>query len=88
MMLHSLPTSILIISYFFSGLLLFLFVWFGLVFGFWFFEAGFLCVAQAGLELRNPPASAFQVLGLKECATTVPLDSWFFRVDLLVCLSL
>jgi hypothetical protein len=27
-------------------------------------------VDQAGLELRNPPASASQVLGLKECATT------------------
>jgi hypothetical protein len=28
-----------------------------------------LCVDQAGLELRNPPASASQVLGLKVCAT-------------------
>jgi hypothetical protein len=27
-------------------------------------------INQAGLELRNPPASAFQVLGLKACATT------------------
>jgi hypothetical protein len=27
-------------------------------------------VDQAGLELRDPPASASQVLGLKECATT------------------
>jgi hypothetical protein len=27
-------------------------------------------VDQAGLELRNLPASASQVLGLKECATT------------------
>jgi hypothetical protein len=27
-------------------------------------------VDQAGLELRNPPASASQVLGLKACATT------------------
>jgi hypothetical protein len=26
-------------------------------------------VAQAGLELRNPPASASRVLGLKACAT-------------------
>uniref|UniRef100_A0A8C6MWR6 Uncharacterized protein n=1 Tax=Mus spicilegus TaxID=10103 RepID=A0A8C6MWR6_MUSSI len=40
------------------------------------FETGFLCssgcpgthfVDQAGLELRNPPASASQVLGLKAC---------------------
>jgi hypothetical protein len=39
-----------------------------------FFETGFLCVALAGLELRNPPASASRVLGLKlglkVCATT------------------
>jgi hypothetical protein len=27
-------------------------------------------VDQAGLELRNPPASASQVLGLKACTTT------------------
>jgi hypothetical protein len=27
-------------------------------------------VDQAGLELRNPPASASQVLGLKACAIT------------------
>jgi hypothetical protein len=27
-------------------------------------------VDQAGLELRNLPASAYQVLGLKACATT------------------
>jgi biotin carboxylase len=45
---------------------------------FWFFDTGFLCVAlagthsvdQAGLELRNPPASASQLLGLKMSATT------------------
>jgi hypothetical protein len=45
-----------------------------LFFFFWFFETGFLCIAlavQAGLELRNPPASASQVLGLKAC-TTMP----------------
>jgi hypothetical protein len=30
-------------------------------------------VDQAGLELRNPPASASQVLGLKACATTARL---------------
>jgi hypothetical protein len=48
-----------------------------------FFERRFLCVAlavleltfvdQAGLELRNPPASASQVLELKVCATTARL---------------
>jgi hypothetical protein len=27
-------------------------------------------VDQAGFELRNPPASASQMLGLKACATT------------------
>jgi hypothetical protein len=32
---------------------------------------------QAGLELRNPPASASQVLGLKACATTArPFSSF------------
>jgi hypothetical protein len=30
-------------------------------------------VDQAGLKLRNPPASASQVLGLKACATTALL---------------
>jgi hypothetical protein len=29
-----------------------------------------LSVDQAGLELRDPPASTSQVLGLKACATT------------------
>jgi hypothetical protein len=34
-------------------------------------------VDQAGLELRNPPASASEVLGLKACATTAQLyDRW------------
>jgi hypothetical protein len=46
---------------------------------FFFSETGFLCIAlapgthfvdQAGLELRNLPASASCVLGLKACATT------------------
>jgi hypothetical protein len=50
------------------------------LFVFCFFETGVsLCssgypgthsVDQAGLQLRNPPASASQVLGLKACATT------------------
>jgi hypothetical protein len=52
-----------------------------------FFETGFLCVAlailklflvdQAGLELRNLPASPFQVLGLKEWTTTAQLMIFF-----------
>jgi hypothetical protein len=33
-------------------------------------------VDQAGLELRNPPASASRVLGLKACATTARLTDF------------
>jgi hypothetical protein len=63
--------------FFFVCLFVFLF------FVFLFFETGFLCspgcpgthfVDQAGLELRNPPASVSQVLGLKACATTPGLE--------------
>jgi hypothetical protein len=65
---------------------------------FFFLRQVFLCspgcpgthsVDQAGLELRNPPASASQVLGLKACATTPgrnlqsqlvdSQDSWVLR---------
>ena len=35
-------------------------------------------VDQAGLELRNPPASASQVLGLKVCSTTTLPSSGFY----------
>jgi hypothetical protein len=35
-------------------------------------------VDQAGLELRNPPASASQVLGLKPCATITRLATFIF----------
>jgi hypothetical protein len=35
-------------------------------------------VDQAGLELRNPPASASWVLGLKECATTPSSKPFYF----------
>jgi hypothetical protein len=55
------------------------FLFFGF-FGFGFFRdrvslyspgcPGIHSVDQAGLELRNLPASASQVLGLKACATT------------------
>jgi hypothetical protein len=34
-------------------------------------------VDQAGLELRNPPASTSQVLDLKVCATTAQHNSFF-----------
>jgi hypothetical protein len=37
-------------------------------------------VDQAGLELRNPPASASQVLGLKACATTARPILWFIML--------
>jgi hypothetical protein len=37
-------------------------------------------VDQAGLKLRNPPASASQVLGLKACATTPGLRLSFLLV--------
>jgi hypothetical protein len=36
-------------------------------------------VDQAGLELRNPPASASQVLGLKACATTAKFRYVFYH---------
>jgi hypothetical protein len=42
-----------------------------------FFETGFLCIALAVLELRNPPASASQVLGLKVRTTTTPAGVYF-----------
>jgi hypothetical protein len=54
------------------------FFWFCFFVLFLFFETGFRCspgcpgthsVDQAGLKLRNLPASASQVLGLKACAT-------------------
>jgi hypothetical protein len=35
-------------------------------------------VDQAGLKLRNPPASASRVLGLKACATTPGREYVFF----------
>jgi hypothetical protein len=62
-------------------------VWFGLVwFGLVFPDRVSLCspgcpgthsVDQAGLKLRNPPASASQVLGLK-ARTTMPGMAFFY----------
>jgi hypothetical protein len=40
-------------------------------------------VDQAGLELRNPPASASRVLGLKPCITTTS----FFLAGCSLCLG-
>jgi hypothetical protein len=61
-------------------------LWFFFFFFKWFFRdrvslyssgcPGTHFVDQAGLELRNPPASASQVLGLKVCAT-MPGKSMF-----------
>jgi hypothetical protein len=39
-------------------------------------------VDQAGLKLRNPPASASQVLGLKACATTTRLGDLYLTPSL------
>ena len=45
------------------------------LFVFVFLKTGFLCVAPAVLEHRNPPASASQVLGLQACTTTPGFSS-------------
>jgi hypothetical protein len=42
-------------------------------------------VDQAGLELRNPPASASQVLGLKACATTPGLNLFLWALVFCLC---
>ena len=36
-------------------------------FCFWFLKTGFLCVDQAGIELRDPPDFVSRVLGLEVC---------------------
>ena len=41
-------------------------------------------VDQAGLELRNPPASASRVLGLKACATTPSRFSFFKSIYFII----
>jgi hypothetical protein len=76
-MLHNfLSEEITFFFFFFSFLSFFCFLFFV------FQERVSLCsfgcpgthfVDQVGLELRNPPASASQVLGLKACATTARL---------------
>jgi hypothetical protein len=78
----------LFVCCFWFGLVWFGLVWFGLVCSFLVFrDRVSLCspgcpgthfVDQAGLELRNLPASASQVLGLKVCATT----AWLNRINL------
>jgi hypothetical protein len=44
------------------------------------FKTGFFCVALAVLELKNPPASASQVLGLKARTTTPGATDIFKKV--------
>ena len=55
------------------------------LFGWLVFETGFLCVAlavQVGLKLKDLPASASWVLGLKVCiAMDWPLDLSFICLD-------
>jgi hypothetical protein len=69
-----------------SGAFLLLLFWFGLVLVFG--DRVSLCspdcpetryVDQAGLKLRNPPASASQVLRLKVCVTTAWHAHFFLR---------
>jgi len=72
-----------------------LFFCFGFGFGFGFFQdrvslyspgcPGTHFVDQAGLELRNPLASASRVLGLKACTTTPGKWSYFYSFILLLC---
>ncbi|CAO2610050.1 hypothetical protein LEMLEM_LOCUS14489, partial [Lemmus lemmus] len=61
--------------------------WVFLLLLFWFLETGFICSfgSRPGTSSytpgwsgthRDPPASALQVLGLKACTTTVPLENW------------
>jgi hypothetical protein len=42
-------------------------------------------VDWAGLKIRNPPASASQILGLKVCATTARL-SFKFLTFIYICM--
>jgi hypothetical protein len=69
---------------------LFCFVLFVFIFVFFFQDrvslyspgcSGTHSVDQAGLALRNPPASAYQVLGLKACTTTAWLHLILFSND-------
>jgi hypothetical protein len=50
-------------------------VWLGLM---QFVELGSFCVAQAGLVLMDPPASASPVLELQVC-TTMPSSIFIFK---------
>jgi hypothetical protein len=76
----------LFLSFFLSIYLsIYLFIYFG------FSRQGFsgcpgtYSVGQAGLELRNPPASASQVLGLLACATTAQPRILFLEKIFFMC---
>jgi hypothetical protein len=67
----------------------FVVVWFGCLFGWFFWDRVSLCspgcpgthsVDQTGLELRNPPASASRVLGIKAYTTTAWLKIYLFWI--------
>jgi hypothetical protein len=71
------------------GLVWFGLVWFGLVFRYMVSLYSPGCpgthfVDQAGLELRNLPASASRVLGLKACITTPGFSVSFINLDVRV----
>jgi hypothetical protein len=71
------------------GLVWFGLVWFGLVW-FGFFETGLLCIAlaaQAGLKLRNLPASAFLSKKISEC-TDSHLTFWKVPDRVQICVML
>ena len=61
---------------------LFIFLFFGFL-GQGFSLSGTHSVDQAGLELRNSPASVSQVLELKACTTT----AWLFSFSEVLCLN-
>jgi hypothetical protein len=76
-----------------------LFLFFFSFFFFFFFETGFLYIAlavlelthsvdQVGLELRNPPVSDSEVLGLKACTTTAQLIDFSWCVYILLLFSI
>jgi hypothetical protein len=67
------------VLFIYLSIYLFIYLFIHLFIYFRFLRQGSLCslgfpgtnsVDQAGLELRNPPVSASQVLGLKVCTTT------------------
>jgi hypothetical protein len=85
------PISNVIVQILFTLFFLFLFFILFYLFIFGFLRQVSLCspgcpgthfVDQAGLELRNLPASASQVLGLKACATTARPPSFFLKIYL------